>query len=183
MAITYVQPRRGMRNVGVRNGTLLFEGVEEGSGVINGKARRFSRRCGKNIYAVSGTDNGNRIVLRGNAPILDQNCQVTRFRSDTLVFTLQQQQFQPPMNSPHQPQPQVGGAQDWYAIAGSFNSERQAISRANQLGGSWYIFNSSHCPNMRPGYWITAMGPLPRRGAQSYADMARRFGAYIKRCN
>ena len=89
LTISYIRPRSGLRPHGVRDGTLLFDGVEQASGQISGQARLFSGRCGAITYTVSGLkDQSGTIVLRGSAPVRNKNCRVTRYKSDRLVFTL-----------------------------------------------------------------------------------------------
>lgn len=219
--IVYTNPRQGLRPHGVRNGTLLFDGVSQRNGVISGQARLFNRRCGAITYAVSGTMNqAGTIVLHGSAPVRGSNCRVTRHRSDRLVFTLLGggggQTVRPtcppgfvlsggncvrgqaaprptcprgfvfsngqcvPSGVPHPPV-QSGG--DWHAIAGSFQTERQARSRASGLGGNWYVMNTRDCPNFRNGFWIATAGPTSKGQAQAFANRARRHGAYVKTCH
>lgn len=103
ITISYINPRSGLRPVGVRDGTLLFEGRVLRNGRIRGQARIFSRRCGESLYTVEGTNQNNQIVLQGRAPKLDQSCRVVRHRPDTLLFTLQT--FQPPVAQPQPPRP------------------------------------------------------------------------------
>lgn len=89
LSISYIRPRSGLRNLGVGDGTLLFDGFEQGGGRISGQARLFSRRCGVITYTVSGSKNSaGTIVLSGSAPVRNNNCQVARYRTDRLVFTL-----------------------------------------------------------------------------------------------
>ena len=201
ITISYTAPRSGLIPHGVRDGTLLFDGTEQPNGAIRGQARLFNRHCGVITYSVTGSRQGDSIVLRGNAPVRNKNCRITRHRPDTLVFTLL-------AASPPGPQPTCppgfvfsngqcvrgGGAPgpgpgpgpaagDWHAIAGSFRSQNQAQARANQLGGGWYVMNTAQCPNFRNGYWIATAGPFAKGQAQAYAAAARRHGAYVKTCH
>jgi len=76
----------------------------------------------------------------------------------------------------------LGG--DWYAIAGSFQTQGQAQQRVAQLGGgAWHIMNTAQCPKFRNGFWIATIGPLAKGQAQAYASSAGQFGAYIKTCH
>lgn len=88
LTISYVQPRQGMINEGARNGSLLFDGVQQANGQISGQARLFSARCGVVPYTVNGSNRNGAIILDGVAPIRDRNCRVTSSRNDHLVFTL-----------------------------------------------------------------------------------------------
>ena len=224
VTISYSRPRRGMIAEGARSGTLLFEGVQQANGTISGRALLFSSRCGAIAYQVSGSNQGNSIVMTGSAPVRNKSCQVTRHRTDRLVFTLQGASSSPGGPQVVAPSCPVGfvlsGGQcvrsaspapscpagfvfsgnqcvragvsapapapagdDWHAIGGSFKSRGDAQARANQLGGGWYIMNTSQCPNFRNGYWIATAGPTTKRQAQSFAASASQHGAYVKTCN
>ncbi|MHA1164808.1 MAG: caspase family protein, partial [Alphaproteobacteria bacterium] len=81
------------------------------------------------------------------------------------------------------PQPRAGGgAGDWYAIAGSFKTHGQALSRQQALGFGWSVMNTNQCPNFRNGYWIATAGPLSKQEAQAYSGGASHFGAFVKTC-
>jgi hypothetical protein len=209
ITISYTRPRPGMAKAGARPGSLLFDGFEGPGGAINGQSRLFSARCGVVTYAVSGSRQGNTIVLNGTAPVRGgAGCGVTRYRQDNLVFTLAGPGAGGPQTVPPQcppgfylsrgqciragagagpsvpppPPPSVGG--DWYAIAGSFGSPGQARARVGQLGGAgWYIMNTNQCPNFRNGYWIATAGPFSKGQAQRYAGAASRYSAYVKTCH
>jgi hypothetical protein len=86
--IHYDNPRQGMRNQGVQPGELLVDGTWAGQNGISGTARVFKRGCGAATYPVSGSVQGNRIVLVGQAPVRGNGCQITRYRDDRLVFDL-----------------------------------------------------------------------------------------------
>ena len=195
LVISYARPRAGIAKAGARAGSLLFDGTE-GPGGISGQSRLFSARCGVATYPVSGSRQGNAIVLRGAAPIRGRACQVVRYRQDNLVFS-PLAAAQPPtpqcppgfsfvngqcISTGAGPAPGPGGG-GWYAIAGSFTNQAQAQARVAQLGGGgWHIMNTAQCPNFRNGFWIATAGPLPRGQAQALAATARRFGAYAKSC-
>lgn len=204
ISISYTQPRPGIAKQGARPGSLLFDGFEGANGVISGKSRLFSSRCGVVTYAVTGGRQGNSIILNGSAPIRGQGCQVTRHRQDNLVFSLVGAGGGPQVVAPQCPPGFVltggqcilvgagGGAPrpvpvpqggDWHAIAGSFRVQGEARARVNQLGGPWHVLHTSQCPNMTPGYWIATAGGFHKGQAQGYAHSAKRFGAYAKRCH
>ena len=200
MTISYTRPRRGLTGVGVRNGTLLFDGVEQASGAISGQARRFSKTCGPVPYAVTGRNDGGTIILRGEAPVVDGRCRTTSFRPDKLVFTLQGAGAPPPPAGPDvvapscpagfvlsqgqcvrgAPAPQPAGG-DWYAIGGSFKSRGEAQGRANRFGPGWVVMNTNTCPNMTNGYWIAAAGPFDKSTAQLYINESG--SGYLKTCH
>jgi len=198
MTITYTRPRRGLIAVGVTNGALLFNGVEQAGGVINGQARRFDKTCGPVLYHVTGQNHGGSIILRGNAPKLDGRCQVNGYRSDKLLFTLQGGVQPPPPDvvAPSCPPGYVlsqglcvaGGAPapapsggDWYAIGGTFGSRGEAQGRARQFGPGWIAMNTNTCPNMTNGYWIAAAGPFDKATAQLYINESGT--GYLKMCH
>ena len=196
MTISYVRPRRGLIGVGVRNGTLLFDGVEQAGGVISGQARRFDKTCGPVLYAVTGHNHGGSIILRGDAPKVDGRCRIIGYRSDKLLFTLQGGAQPPPPDvvapscpagyvlsqgqcvSSGAPTPSGG---DWYAIGGSFKSRGEAQGRANRFGPGWVVMNSNNCPNMTNGYWIAAAGPFDKSTAQLYLNESG--SGYLKTCH
>jgi len=85
----YDKPRPGMAKVGVKPGTLLFDGQSHAN-AYTGTTYIFNPRCGRVPYRVSGPilDDGRRVVVRGNAPHVDGNCRVSRYAPDTLEFKL-----------------------------------------------------------------------------------------------
>jgi hypothetical protein len=85
----YEQPRAGITNEGARNGTLLFKGVSR-EGNYEGTAYIFKRGCRPTPYQVSGPilDDSRRVLMRGNAPKLNERCQVTGHTANRLEFTL-----------------------------------------------------------------------------------------------
>lgn len=209
LSISYVQPRQVLVRHGVGNGTLLFDGIEQPAGWVSGQARIFNDRCGEIAYAVAGPMRSGLIELRGDAPLRNQHCQLTGYRPDTLVFTLLGAGAQAGAQIPQvvvpscpagyvfsqgqcvrggAPAPiQIAAAGDWYAIAGAFPSQGQAQTRASQLGFGWSAVHTSRCPNMTPGLWIAAAGPLSKAEAEAYAggarDGANIRGAYVKTCH
>jgi hypothetical protein len=84
----YEQPRPGMAQVGVRPGTLLFDGRRDGNQYL-GTAYLFPPTCPRIAYDVSGPVSWNdlQVTMYGLAPIVDRNCQVIGYRNDTLVFS------------------------------------------------------------------------------------------------
>ena len=85
----YQRPRDGLTANGVAEDTLLFNGqVVNGSYV--GTARIFRGRCGQFAYRVSGpiSDNGRRVVMRGEAPRINKDCEEIGSFTDTLEFSL-----------------------------------------------------------------------------------------------
>ncbi len=103
ISISYTKPRKGLVSLGVRKGTLLFEGSEHTDGSIVGRARIFSRICETAPFAVSGRRQGTTIVLNGNVPVRAANCRVVRHKPHTLVFTLKG--ARPGTTVPATPQP------------------------------------------------------------------------------
>jgi hypothetical protein len=85
----YSQPRVGIQEAGAQPNSLLFDGTVSGDR-YDGTAFIFNGRCGTFPYHVSGPilDNYRRVVLRGSAPRVNANCEVTSRRADELVFIL-----------------------------------------------------------------------------------------------
>jgi FtsZ-interacting cell division protein YlmF len=85
----YENPRQGMRDEGVTQGTLLFEGRASGN-TYNGTAYVFSGRCGTSFpYPVTGnmTPDGTQLRLIGQAPSrIGPDCSVVGYRNDNLLF-------------------------------------------------------------------------------------------------
>jgi hypothetical protein len=83
----YEDPRPGIKTEGVRQGTLLFDGVRDGKRYV-GKA--FIFKCGRSFeYHVSGpiSTDERTVKLYGTAPWLDDNCNKIGERDDELIFT------------------------------------------------------------------------------------------------
>jgi hypothetical protein len=87
----YSTPRVGLLDAGVKPGTLLFEGQKNGQN-IDGTAYQFYRTCKSHGFQVTGStsDDRRQITLKGKAPQLDLNCNVTGTRDDVLVFSASQ---------------------------------------------------------------------------------------------
>jgi hypothetical protein len=86
----YEDPRPGLRAIGVRHGTLLFDGRRTGEGYA-GTARVFLRGCGGEPveYAVRGVVSADqtRVTMTGVRPVFD-GCRATGAQTeDVLVFT------------------------------------------------------------------------------------------------
>lgn len=83
----YENPRPGMRKAGAKPGDVVFEGERDGQS-YSGTAYIYSKSCGKRGYAVSGRvsadDRG--VVLEGEAPQLDDGCNIKGTRRDVLRF-------------------------------------------------------------------------------------------------
>jgi hypothetical protein len=84
----YDEPRPGMVMAGARSGNLLFRGKSIGNEYV-GTAFIFDSRCGNRSYNVSGPilDNSQRVLLRGRAPRVGQDCQPRGYVDDTHQFT------------------------------------------------------------------------------------------------
>lgn len=84
----YETPRPGLTDVGVGKGTVLFDGETNGRS-YSGVAYLFNGRCGSRQYLVSGPilDGGEKVVVRGRATRLNDNCRVAGSYWDTLTFT------------------------------------------------------------------------------------------------
>ncbi|QQA42825.1 SH3 domain-containing protein [Pelagovum pacificum] len=85
--IWYYQPRSGLSGVGVRQGTLLFEGTRVGNR-MEGRARIFTGACGPYSYYVEGpiASNNIEVTMTGQKPVVNDACQITGTAPDTLRF-------------------------------------------------------------------------------------------------
>lgn len=84
--VTYQTPRAGLDAVGIRPGTVLFEGRAvpfEEILRLEGTAYVFKRGCVPAPYAVRGEDVGDDIVLSGAAPLRAEGCTVTGYSEDS----------------------------------------------------------------------------------------------------
>lgn len=86
----YVAPRPGLREIGVKPGTVLFKGTRRGA-AYSGMARMFSSQCPGAVteYLVEGRVNARqtRIALSGRRELYRACAPTDRFVTDTLVFT------------------------------------------------------------------------------------------------
>lgn len=75
--IYYTRPRSGLASVGVRAGTLLFDGTVSG-GILEGMSRLFNSNCGEVDYFVYGDFSAGRsFKLSGAAPVLSNvSCRI-----------------------------------------------------------------------------------------------------------
>jgi hypothetical protein len=85
----YSNPRFGMQQVGVTPGVLLFDGERVGW-QYQGTAYVFpSSHCPAASYPVSGPVSADeqQVIMYGQAPVIDNYCNLVGYRHDTLVFT------------------------------------------------------------------------------------------------
>jgi hypothetical protein len=85
--IYYDDPRPGLKEVGVKQGTLLFDGVLDGT-ALSGTAFVFAKECDPLSFAVTGklTGDGKRITLNGKAPRIGPHCKITGNKQEELIF-------------------------------------------------------------------------------------------------
>ena len=85
--IYYDDPRPGLKEVGVKKGTLLFDGVVDGT-TLSGTAFVFAKNCDPLSFAVTGTlaREGKRITLNGKAPRIGTKCKIVGDRQEELIF-------------------------------------------------------------------------------------------------
>ncbi len=87
----YARPRAALEERGVTSGQLLFEGERSGN-IYAGTARIFATPpCGEFTYKVEGPVSADQrtVTMYGRAPRVNSNCEITGYRDDTLVFTLE----------------------------------------------------------------------------------------------
>jgi hypothetical protein len=65
---TYAKPKPSLAPAGVKEDTVLFEGVYEGNRIV-GTAYAFKAGCAPAPYDVIGWEQGNEIILRGPGPV------------------------------------------------------------------------------------------------------------------
>lgn len=74
---SYLQPRPGLENAGIRRGVKLFEGTRKGA-VLSGNSYSFKNGCEPISFAVTATVTDERqIVFTGEAPIRSSGCNAT----------------------------------------------------------------------------------------------------------
>ena len=85
--IYYEDPRAGLKEVGVKQGTLLFDGVVDGT-TLSGTAYVFAKNCDPLSFAVKGklTRDGKRMTLTGKAPRVGTQCRIAGDHNEKLVF-------------------------------------------------------------------------------------------------
>ena len=86
--IFYRLPRAGLTEVGVRSGTLYFEGQQAGR-TYRGRAHVFSKVCGAISYPVAGevSEDNRTISFGGQAPLVDERCRVVSLQAVTTELT------------------------------------------------------------------------------------------------
>ena len=89
--IEYAEPKPSLLQIGVRQGTLLFDGHWQGDALF-GRARVYNLVCGPVPYEVQGgvVDAGGTLVLRGPQMRVNQFCQPYYLEwtaNSVLVFT------------------------------------------------------------------------------------------------
>jgi hypothetical protein len=85
--IYYDDPRPGLKEVGVKQGTLLFDGVLDGT-ALSGTAFVFAKECDPLSFAVTGklTGDGKRFTLNGKAPRIGPHCKIAGNKQEELIF-------------------------------------------------------------------------------------------------
>jgi hypothetical protein len=85
--IYYDDPRPGLKEVGVKKGTVLFDGVVDGA-TLSGTAFVFAKECDPLSFAVTGilTRDGKRITLNGKAPRIGTQCRIVGGKQEELIF-------------------------------------------------------------------------------------------------
>ena len=87
--IYYEDPRAGLKEVGVKQGGLLFDGVVDGT-TLSGTAYVFAKDCDPLSFSVKGklTRDGKRITLNGKAPRVGRKCSIAGDHNEELIFDL-----------------------------------------------------------------------------------------------
>ena len=96
----YEAPKQGLIAVGVRKGTLLFEGQTDGKRYF-GTAYVFKPKCGALPYQVSGPilNDSRTVEMEGQAPsVNERTCRIIGFITDKLTFN-----YRDDLSTPQQP--------------------------------------------------------------------------------
>jgi hypothetical protein len=85
--IYYDDPRPGLKEVGVEQGTLLFDGALNGT-TLSGTAYVFAKDCHPLPFSAKGklTREGKLITLSGKAPRIGTKCSIAGSKQETLIF-------------------------------------------------------------------------------------------------
>ena len=85
--IYYDDPRPGLKEVGVEQGTLLFDGAVNGT-ALSGTAYVFAKDCHPLAFSAKGklTREGKLITLSGKAPGIGTKCSIAGSKQETLIF-------------------------------------------------------------------------------------------------
>jgi len=85
--IYYDDPRPGLKEVGVEQGTLLFDGAVNGT-TLSGTAYVFAKDCHPLAFSAKGklTREGKLITLKGKAPRIGTKCSIAGSEQETLNF-------------------------------------------------------------------------------------------------
>jgi len=85
--IYYDDPRPGLKEVGVEQGTLLFDGALNGT-TLSGTAYVFAKDCHPLAFSVKGKlmREGKLITLSGKAPRISTKCSIAGSKQETLIF-------------------------------------------------------------------------------------------------
>jgi len=85
----YFSPRAGLDPVGVKRGTLAFDGTRTNN-KYSGSAYTFSRYCGPLAYPVTGTvsDDQRKVQFSGLAPKRNASCAIVESTNQTFEFSL-----------------------------------------------------------------------------------------------
>ena len=85
----YQVPTTDLQQVGIRPGTLLFDGRRDGNRYL-GSAYVYTKFCGALQYWVAGPVSADQrtVTMSGRAPLVNTSCRVTGYRDDILIFNL-----------------------------------------------------------------------------------------------
>jgi hypothetical protein len=126
--LVYAQPRDGLGQAGVKQGTVLFDGEVKADGRLAGYAKLFRKGCDPVDYFVEGSRDSTKqeILLQGQAPVYaGEGCKITGYTDEgsgsSLKFTRAERpgevyaggdlqgQGQPPERPGYLPPPSISG--------------------------------------------------------------------------
>lgn len=87
--LIYLRPRDGLDAIGIRAGTVLFDGGTPDGSLYQGQSQTFLKRCGSVKFPIAGqvANDNKAISLIGSAPKFDTKCRQTGVGQAALNFS------------------------------------------------------------------------------------------------
>lgn len=190
-AFRYADARSGVRNEGVKKGTVLFKGMKIGNMYI-GRAYVFSRYCGAFAYDVRGRVSADekQIRLYGRAPFgIGRGCRPSGYRSDVLNFRLMKVYKRPAVVGKVKPlevPAWIGEEIEKRRLKREQEKEQKRVGQPRVFIGSYAAvvkscrsYNVTACERVVK---LEAVGTSDRNLALSWLAKARQFSFYKDAC-